>query len=219
MIDPRPDGCRIWRCKNTSLGTWEISRAIPTAASQKSHVLQWGWSRLGESCTCLYPAAACATVLPPVPFPCNSWFSSQRTWPLFCFSQQLFLSLSFSFSLSSCPCVFPWPSPTSLPIDVSDFENNNDARGTELSHRHDNLSTVTNAIAGISPSSSLSALSSRAASVASLHERIMFAPGSEEAIERLKVRGRCPAGQRAQLNTHGLRLVEGAWCVLEAHYG
>uniref|UniRef100_A0A8C3C0X8 plus-end-directed kinesin ATPase n=1 Tax=Cairina moschata TaxID=8855 RepID=A0A8C3C0X8_CAIMO len=37
-----------------------------------------------------------------------------------------------------------------------------------------------------SPSSSLSALSSRAASVASLHERIMFAPGSEEAIERLK---------------------------------
>ncbi|XP_040422703.1 kinesin-like protein KIF1A isoform X15 [Anser cygnoides] len=45
---------------------------------------------------------------------------------------------------------------------------------------------MTNAIAGISPSSSLSALSSRAASVASLHERIMFAPGSEEAIERLK---------------------------------
>ncbi|NWR81215.1 KIF1A protein, partial [Centropus unirufus] len=70
--------------------------------------------------------------------------------------------------------------------DVSDFANNNDARGAELSQRHDNLSTVTNAIAGISPSSSLSALSSRAASVASLHERIMFAPGSEEAIERLK---------------------------------
>ncbi|NWH40519.1 KIF1A protein, partial [Chloropsis hardwickii] len=69
---------------------------------------------------------------------------------------------------------------------VSDFENNNDAGGAELSHRRDNLSTVTNAIAGISPSSSLSALSSRAASVASLHERIMFAPGSEEAIERLK---------------------------------
>ncbi|XP_071607737.1 kinesin-like protein KIF1A isoform X21 [Heliangelus exortis] len=45
---------------------------------------------------------------------------------------------------------------------------------------------MTNAMAGISPSSSLSALSSRAASVASLHERIMFAPGSEEAIERLK---------------------------------
>uniref|UniRef100_A0A8C3TVE5 Kinesin-like protein n=1 Tax=Catharus ustulatus TaxID=91951 RepID=A0A8C3TVE5_CATUS len=41
-------------------------------------------------------------------------------------------------------------------------------------------------LSGSSPSSSLSALSSRAASVASLHERIMFAPGSEEAIERLK---------------------------------
>ncbi|XP_060624067.2 kinesin-like protein KIF1A isoform X15 [Anolis sagrei] len=45
---------------------------------------------------------------------------------------------------------------------------------------------LTNALVGMSPSSSLSALSSRAASVASLHERIMFAPGSEEAIERLK---------------------------------
>ncbi|CAI5775336.1 KIF1A isoform X14 [Podarcis lilfordi] len=46
--------------------------------------------------------------------------------------------------------------------------------------------SVTNALVGMSPSSSLSALSSRAASVSSLHERIMFAPGSEEAIERLK---------------------------------
>ncbi|KAM3835480.1 kinesin-like protein KIF1A isoform 13-T13 [Vipera latastei] len=45
---------------------------------------------------------------------------------------------------------------------------------------------MTNALVGMSPSSSLSALSSRAASVNSLHERIMFAPGSEEAIERLK---------------------------------
>ncbi|XP_074924761.1 kinesin-like protein KIF1A isoform X6 [Chelonoidis abingdonii] len=45
---------------------------------------------------------------------------------------------------------------------------------------------LTNALVGMSPSSSLSALSSRAASVSSLHERIMFAPGSEEAIERLK---------------------------------
>uniref|UniRef100_A0A8C0X7R3 plus-end-directed kinesin ATPase n=1 Tax=Castor canadensis TaxID=51338 RepID=A0A8C0X7R3_CASCN len=44
----------------------------------------------------------------------------------------------------------------------------------------------TNALVGMSPSSSLSALSSRAASVSSLHERILFAPGSEEAIERLK---------------------------------
>ncbi|XP_044306021.1 kinesin-like protein KIF1A isoform X16 [Varanus komodoensis] len=45
---------------------------------------------------------------------------------------------------------------------------------------------LTNALVGMSPSSSLSALSSRAASVSSLHERIMFVPGSEEAIERLK---------------------------------
>uniref|UniRef100_A0A7N6AMV6 plus-end-directed kinesin ATPase n=1 Tax=Anabas testudineus TaxID=64144 RepID=A0A7N6AMV6_ANATE len=37
-----------------------------------------------------------------------------------------------------------------------------------------------------SPSPSLSALSSRAGSIASLHDRIMFSPGSEEAIERLK---------------------------------
>ncbi|XP_073073924.1 kinesin-like protein KIF1A isoform X17 [Manis javanica] len=70
---------------------------------------------------------------------------------------------------------------------VSDLENNNHNRGrAELSQAPDNLSTVTNALVGVSPSSSLSALSSRAASVSSLHERILFAPGSEEAIERLK---------------------------------
>ncbi|XP_040306356.1 kinesin-like protein KIF1A isoform X6 [Herpailurus yagouaroundi] len=45
---------------------------------------------------------------------------------------------------------------------------------------------LTNTLVGMSPSSSLSALSSRAASVSSLHERLLFAPGSEEAIERLK---------------------------------
>ncbi|XP_040828436.1 kinesin-like protein KIF1A isoform X14 [Ochotona curzoniae] len=48
------------------------------------------------------------------------------------------------------------------------------------------ITDVTEALAGMSPSCSLSALSSRAASVSSLHERILFAPGSEEAIERLK---------------------------------
>uniref|UniRef100_A0A8C9DE99 plus-end-directed kinesin ATPase n=1 Tax=Prolemur simus TaxID=1328070 RepID=A0A8C9DE99_PROSS len=69
---------------------------------------------------------------------------------------------------------------------VSDLENNNRNRGGALSQAPDNLSTVTNALVGMSPSSSLSALSSRAASVSSLHERILFAPGSEEAIERLK---------------------------------
>ncbi|XP_059198092.1 kinesin-like protein KIF1A isoform X8 [Centropristis striata] len=45
---------------------------------------------------------------------------------------------------------------------------------------------MTNAMTGMSPSPSLSALSSRAGSIASLHDRIMFTPGSEEAIERLK---------------------------------
>ncbi|XP_063093062.1 kinesin-like protein KIF1A isoform X19 [Cavia porcellus] len=69
----------------------------------------------------------------------------------------------------------------------SDLENNNRNRiEAILSPAPDPLSTVTNALVGMSPSSSLSALSSRAASVSSLHERILFAPGSEEAIERLK---------------------------------
>ncbi|XP_061894672.1 kinesin-like protein KIF1A isoform X4 [Entelurus aequoreus] len=45
---------------------------------------------------------------------------------------------------------------------------------------------MTNAMTGMSPSPSLSALSSRAGSIASLHDRIMFSPGSEQAIERLK---------------------------------
>ncbi|XP_016386429.1 kinesin-like protein KIF1A isoform X8 [Sinocyclocheilus rhinocerous] len=45
---------------------------------------------------------------------------------------------------------------------------------------------MTNAMTGMSPSSSLSALPSRAGSISSLHDRIMFSPGSEEAIERLK---------------------------------
>ncbi|XP_040828431.1 kinesin-like protein KIF1A isoform X9 [Ochotona curzoniae] len=71
--------------------------------------------------------------------------------------------------------------------DMSDLENNNHSRGgAPLSPAPDTLSTVTEALAGMSPSCSLSALSSRAASVSSLHERILFAPGSEEAIERLK---------------------------------
>ncbi|XP_067309997.1 kinesin-like protein KIF1A isoform X5 [Pseudorasbora parva] len=45
---------------------------------------------------------------------------------------------------------------------------------------------MTHAMTGMSPSPSLSALSSRAGSISSLHDRIMFSPGSEEAIERLK---------------------------------
>uniref|UniRef100_A0A672SY03 plus-end-directed kinesin ATPase n=1 Tax=Sinocyclocheilus grahami TaxID=75366 RepID=A0A672SY03_SINGR len=47
-------------------------------------------------------------------------------------------------------------------------------------------SVLTNAMTAMSPSPSLSALSSRACSISSLHDRIMFSPGSEEAIERLK---------------------------------
>ncbi|KAM9761877.1 kinesin-like protein KIF1A isoform 22-T24 [Menidia menidia] len=66
----------------------------------------------------------------------------------------------------------------------SDYKNNNN-KGQDVNQR-DDLSTVTNAMTGMSPSPSLSALSSRAGSIASLHDRIMFSPGSEEAIERLK---------------------------------
>ncbi|XP_072246221.1 kinesin-like protein KIF1A isoform X7 [Leuresthes tenuis] len=67
---------------------------------------------------------------------------------------------------------------------MSDYKNNNN-KGQDVNQK-DDLSTVTNAMTGMSPSPSLSALSSRAGSIASLHDRIMFSPGSEEAIERLK---------------------------------
>ncbi|XP_020566739.1 kinesin-like protein KIF1A isoform X6 [Oryzias latipes] len=46
-------------------------------------------------------------------------------------------------------------------------------------------SELTNAMTGMSPSPSLSALSSRAASISNLHDRI-YSPASEETIERLK---------------------------------
>ncbi|XP_069378616.1 kinesin-like protein KIF1A isoform X4 [Paralichthys olivaceus] len=67
---------------------------------------------------------------------------------------------------------------------LSDYKNNNNK--APAVNQRDDLSTVTNAMTGMSPSPSLSALSSRAGSIASLHDRIMFSPGSEEAIERLK---------------------------------
>ncbi|XP_043097341.1 kinesin-like protein KIF1A isoform X12 [Puntigrus tetrazona] len=67
---------------------------------------------------------------------------------------------------------------------ISDYKNNNNS-GQAVNQRGD-LSTVTNAMTGMSPSPTLSALSSRAGSISSLHDRIMFSPGSEEAIERLK---------------------------------
>ncbi|XP_056598610.1 kinesin-like protein KIF1A isoform X2 [Triplophysa dalaica] len=56
----------------------------------------------------------------------------------------------------------------------------------QAANQKGDFSTVTNAMTGMSPSPSLSALSSRAGSISSLHDRIMFSPGSEEAIERLK---------------------------------
>lgn len=65
--------------------------------------------------------------------------------------------------------------------DYKNFVNNRQA----VNQRGD-LSTVTNAMTGMSPSPSLSALSSRAGSISNLHDRI-FSPASEETIERLKV--------------------------------
>lgn len=100
--------------------------------------------------------------------------------------------LSFIDYSTSCTRAAPLPHsvPDSLPpppppTDLSDYTNNN-SKGQAVNQR-DDLSTVTNAMTGMSPSPSLSALSSRAGSIASLHDRIMFSPGSEEAIERLKV--------------------------------
>ncbi|CAL1579674.1 unnamed protein product [Knipowitschia caucasica] len=52
-------------------------------------------------------------------------------------------------------------------------------------NERDDLSAVSHVMTGMSPSPSLSALSSRAASISNLHDRI-FSPASEEAIERLK---------------------------------
>ncbi|XP_033894313.3 kinesin-like protein KIF1A isoform X19 [Acipenser ruthenus] len=67
---------------------------------------------------------------------------------------------------------------------ISDFKNNN--KNHQAVNQRGDLSTVANATTGMSPSPSLSTLSSRAGSINSLHDRIMFSPGSEEAIERLK---------------------------------
>ncbi|XP_033894315.2 kinesin-like protein KIF1A isoform X21 [Acipenser ruthenus] len=55
-----------------------------------------------------------------------------------------------------------------------------------LSQGLGDIIAMANATTGMSPSPSLSTLSSRAGSINSLHDRIMFSPGSEEAIERLK---------------------------------
>ncbi|CDR00738.1 unnamed protein product [Oncorhynchus mykiss] len=113
----------------------------------------------------------------------------------FSFSSRPFLSASLRLSYLPVPCAnphflppLPPPTVSSVPppplTDLSDFKNNNNNR--QAVNQKDDLSTVTNAMTGMSPSPSLSALSSRAGSIASLHDRIMFSPGSEEAIERLK---------------------------------
>uniref|UniRef100_A0A8C5FLJ4 plus-end-directed kinesin ATPase n=1 Tax=Gadus morhua TaxID=8049 RepID=A0A8C5FLJ4_GADMO len=67
--------------------------------------------------------------------------------------------------------------------DLCDYKNTVNNR--QAGHQRGDLSTVTHAMTGMSPSPSLSALSSRAASISNLHDRI-FSPASEEAIERLK---------------------------------
>lgn len=109
----------------------------------------------------------------------------------FLFSLLFLICLYFSISLLP---VIKYPIPTSYALlvplptltDLSDYKNNNNK--DQAVNQRDDLSTVTNAMTGMSPSPSLSALSSRAGSIASLHDRIMFSPGSEEAIERLKVK-------------------------------
>lgn len=90
---------------------------------------------------------------------------------------------SAPFLLSVCPSVLLAPTPLSLAdlCDYKNFVNNRQA----VNQRGD-LSAVSNAMTGMSPSPSLSALSSRAGSISNLHDRI-FSPASEEAIERLKV--------------------------------
>lgn len=97
----------------------------------------------------------------------------------------LFAFLYSLLSITPTPPPVHSPCPCPTPTDLSDHKNNN-SKGQAVNQR-DDLSTVTNAMTGMSPSPSLSALSSRAGSIASLHDRIMFSPGSEEAIERLKV--------------------------------
>lgn len=93
----------------------------------------------------------------------------------------LFL-LSLLFPLTLRPVI-----PNSWP-DLCKYKPN--INSIQAANQKGDFSTVTNAMTGMSPSPSLSALSSRAGSISSLHDRIMFSPGSEEAIERLKVRPR-----------------------------
>lgn len=96
-----------------------------------------------------------------------------------------------AFAPTFLPSVCPLPSflahfhatPLSL-ADLCDYKNFVNNR--QAANQRGDLSTVTNAMTGMSPSPSLSALSSRAGSITNLHDRV-FSPASEEAIERLKV--------------------------------
>lgn len=111
-----------------------------------------------------------------------------------CSSQSLLSLLNYPASAPTFrPSVLPSFLPSFLahlhatPLSLADlcdyknFENNRQA-----ANQRGDLSTVTNAMTGMSPSPSISALSSRAGSISNLHDRI-FSPASEEAIERLKV--------------------------------
>lgn len=127
----------------------------------------------------VFQATCLLSLSPSLPylFFLSLWASPSPSSPLchWFFIHFLYTHLPYPPSLIS-------PPPTA---DLSDYTNNN-SKGQAVNQR-DDLSTVTNAMTGMSPSPSLSVLSSRAGSIASLHDRIMFSPGSEEAIERLKV--------------------------------
>lgn len=88
-----------------------------------------------------------------------------------------------SVRLSSSYLAHFHATPLSL-ADLCDYKNFVNNR--QAANQRGDLSAVTNAMTGMSPSPSLSALSSRAASISNLHDRV-FSPASEEAIERLKV--------------------------------
>lgn len=108
----------------------------------------------------------------------------------FCSSSFPFFSVSMVF-LFLLPQLSPLTLRPVVPIccpDLSSYKTN--INSIQAINQRGDFSTVTNAMTGMSPSPSLSALSSRAGSISSLHDRIMFSPGSEEAIERLKVRKR-----------------------------
>lgn len=89
------------------------------------------------------------------------------------------------------PQLFPLTRQPVIPVSWPDLCNYKaNINSIQAVNQKGDFSTVTNAMTGMSPSPSLTALSSRAGSISSLHDRIMFSPGSEEAIERLKVRPR-----------------------------